>query len=399
MTLTDQVAPLNHFDCRTRRADDVLDVDATGFHSRQVPELLDRNRSLATAAFAASGLTSMTIAVDGEPWCWHLDDAGSLVVESGDPGLGAHAALSSRWFSDIVNDLRSTTAAMIANDVDMVRGNVTHLVAWEPVLRALVDARPAYQEGLVGFTDRSGRPLDLDTSFTLEDDPDEIVHFLSEAGFVHLRGVFTPAEMTDLDAEIERWRAEMTPDDNRAWYANVGEEQVCVRVTNLPVDAVDFPHAEGLSPIADMVGAGHRYGSTDLLVKPIGVTDGLSDLPWHKDCALGGHSYRCTSLTCGVSVTESGADNGQLGVLAGSHRVNIAAFERTEGLDLPAVWLSTEPGDVTVHVSCALHSATPPVHSQRKVTYSSMRLPGSDDIEKVIGNVRDTAGRRTYAPK
>ena len=41
-------------------------------------------------------------------------------------------------------------------------------------------------------------------------------------------------------------------------------------------------------------------------MKPIGIVEGISDVPWHKDCSLGRHSYRCCSLTVGISVT--GAD-------------------------------------------------------------------------------------------
>ena len=49
----------------------------------------------------------------------------------------------------------------------------------------------------------------------------------------------------------------------------------------------------------------------EALVKPIGVVRGISDLPWHKDCSIGRHSYRCCGITVGVSVT--GADEAVVG--------------------------------------------------------------------------------------
>jgi ectoine hydroxylase-related dioxygenase (phytanoyl-CoA dioxygenase family) len=211
--------------------------------------------------------------------------------------------------------------------------------------------------------------------------------------------VFAPEEMDRLSAETDRWRVQMTPEDERAWYATVGDEQVCVRVTGLRGSDVDFPFAERLAPIAALTGAGHRFYGSDLLVKPVGVSAGISDLPWHKDCALGLHSYRCISLTCGVAITASGADNGQLGVLAGSHRVNIPLFDLQDEVDLPAIYFTTEPGDVTVHLSCALHCATPPRHTERRVAYSGFRLPGDlAELDEKIRAVRDQAGRETYAP-
>ncbi len=385
------------FDWRTRTAADVSPVDFAGFHSRTVPELLERNGGLASRAFQASGLRSITLAQGDDAWTWDLDD-GALRVRSGDTGSGARADLDDEWFSDLVNDVRSTVALMISGEDVMARGGIIRLIAFEPVLRALLDARPAYEPGLVDFTDSDGAPLELGRTFRLDDDPAEIRRFLSQAGFLHFSGVFSTAEMAELSAEIDRWRSTMTPEDDRAWYAAVGDEQVCVRVTNLSKGDIEFPHEQRLSPVAGILGAGQTYASTDLLVKPVGVTEGISDLPWHKDCSLGLHSYNCPSMTCGVSVTGSGPDNGQLGVLAGSHRVNLPLFDVADDVELPMLWLTTEPGDVTVHLSCTMHCATPPVHSERRVTYSALRFPGDAELAARIKAVRDQAGRETYAP-
>ncbi len=66
-------------------------------------------------------------------------------------------------------------------------------------------------------------------------------------------------------------------------------------------------------------------------MKPIGVVEGISDVPWHKDCSLGMHSYRCCGLTIGISVTGADARSGQLRVVAGSHRALVQpAFVRSE---------------------------------------------------------------------
>jgi hypothetical protein len=387
------------FDLRTRTAADVRPVDPVTFHLEEVPAHLAERGDLAGRAHRASGLDSIAVVVDGVAHTWRLDGSGALEVVPGDAGARARVEFTGAWFSDIVNDVRSTVALMISGEAEVVRGSIVHLTRWEPVLRALVDGRPAYEPGVVDFVDGDGGPLDLGRSFTLDDEAADMAHFLDQAGFLHVRSVFTDAEMQDLSAEIDRWRDRMTPDDDRAWYAAVGDDRVCVRVTNLPTDAVDFPHGERLAPIAAVTGEPRRYGGTDLLIKPVGVEEGISDLPWHKDCALGLHSYRCAGLTCGVSVTPSGPDNGQLGVVAGSHRVNIAPMDLDDRVDLPRVYLSTEPGDVTVHLSCVLHCATPPQHSERRVTYSSFRLPGGGDgLDARIRAVRDQAGRETYAP-
>ncbi|HEY5013719.1 MAG TPA: phytanoyl-CoA dioxygenase, partial [Acidimicrobiia bacterium] len=91
--------------------------------------------------------------------------------------------------------------------------------------------------------------------------------------------------------------------------------------------------------------------------------------------SLGMHSYNCCSLTVGVSVTGADARSGQLRVVAGSHRALVQpAFVRPEWA-LPVVDLPTAAGDATVHCSCTLHMAQPPVERERKVMYTGFGLP------------------------
>ena len=120
----------------------------------------------------------------------------------------------------------------------------------------------------------------------------------------------------------------------------------------------------------------HTAGNCiEALVKPIGVVEGISDVPWHKDCSIGMHSYRCCGLTCGISVTGADARSGQLRVVAGSHRALVQPTFLRSSSDLPIVDLPTETGDVTVHCSCTLHMSQPPVERERRVMYTGFGLP------------------------
>ena len=109
------------------------------------------------------------------------------------------------------------------------------------------------------------------------------------------------------------------------------------------------------------------------LLKKVGVVEGISDVSWHKDCSMGGHSRHCCGLTVGISITGAAHENGELGVVPGSHRANIALLG-TEGLDLPRLPLPTRTGDVTVHCSCTLHMSRPPISAERRVVYSGFAL-------------------------
>ena len=115
----------------------------------------------------------------------------------------------------------------------------------------------------------------------------------------------------------------------------------------------------------------------EALFKPFGVVAGISDLPWHKDCALGRHSYDCCGMTVGISVTGAdaafGPAAGGRGLAPRAH-VALAITARTA----PTCRRSTcrpRTGDVTVHLSCTLHKSQPPVERERRVLYTGFRLP------------------------
>ena len=109
------------------------------------------------------------------------------------------------------------------------------------------------------------------------------------------------------------------------------------------------------------------------------MVKGISDLMWHKDCALGMHSYRCCGLTVGISVTGADETSGQLAVVPGSHRalVQPGFYRKTWGL--PIRQLPTRTGDVTVHCSCTFHMSHAPVTSERRVIYTGFGLANRDE--------------------
>jgi hypothetical protein len=104
-------------------------------------------------------------------------------------------------------------------------------------------------------------------------------------------------------------------------------------------------------------------------------------------------------MTVGISVTGADADSGQLRVVAGSNRAlvrpAIVRGSRDHG-DLPEVDLPTATGDVTVHLSCTLHMAQPPVARERRVLYTDLRLPSRQgerhrDGESRLRAIREAA--------
>ncbi len=325
--------------------------------------------------------------------------AGTLVMRSGVGSNAVVAVLAADALSDLVQDIQSTMGLAMTERVKITIGTLNDWIGWEPVLRALLDGRRVHEAGDVAFTDLQGDDLDLGRTFTVDDDRGTMARFLEQAGFLHLGGVFAESEMTALAHDVDYWISRAMPEDGESWWATDEHgAQQAVRVLFFYEKSATLRSLVAdarFTWLAGLTGDGHRHSEgAEGLVKPLGVVRGLSDLPWHKDCGQGSHSYRCNSLTCGISVTGADRMSGALGVTAGSHRANTLAAGRDRRIDLPERMLETSTGDVTVHCSDTLHRAHPPVDRPRMVVYTDFTLP------PLAGDLRPTAphdGRKARA--
>ena len=189
--------------------------------------------------------------------------------------------------------------------------------------------------------------------------------------------------MDAVSAELDRAIATAERDDGASWWARtesgewypsriLGFNQKSPTLRQLLHS--DRFRALGTFTDDDFVQRDPDVGdSAEGLLKKVGVVEGISDVSWHKDCSMGGHSRHCCGLTVGISVTGATQQNGELGAVAGSHRANVAPLG-IAGLDLPRVPLPTNTGDVTVHCSCTLHMSRPPISDERRVVYTGFGL-------------------------
>jgi hypothetical protein len=379
-------------DFRTRPDSDTTALDATDFLER-VSALLELRGQEAGTTARRLGLAPLTFDVEGEMFTLFPHDHALELRRDGPEELVV--VTDQRGLSDLVEDAASTFGLEMTGRADVRRGTVDAFVEWEPVLRFLLDGRPVYESGTVDLRDRRGDPLDLHRSFSLDDDPLETGHFLIEAGYLHLEGVFSEAEMSAVSAELDSAIASARKDDGASWWAQTAEgEWYPSRILgfNQKSQALrSLLSSERIAAIGtftddEFVQRDPNAGdSAEGLLKKVGVVEGISDVSWHKDCAMGGHSRRCCGLTVGISVTGAGRENGELGVVAGSHRANVMPLGITN-IDLPRVPLPTRTGDVTVHCSCTLHMSRPPVSAERRVVYTGFTLAPQKGDERSTGS-------------
>ncbi|MBK6509335.1 MAG: phytanoyl-CoA dioxygenase family protein [Haliea sp.] len=382
-------------DCRTRRHCDRKPLHRDEIFDSLIPHALSRNAELAARGLLYKKLPPLTLSADGRSVTLR-ERRGALRIEAGAASDAAAVNLDSDALSDLVQDWATTMGLAMTSRVKMTQGSFEHWIGWEPVFRALFDGRPVHEAGAITLVDRRGGALDLSRSFTLDDDHDEISHFLHQAGFLHLRGVFTEAEMAAVSADLDAALARARPDDGASWWAGDSKGvQQAVRVLFFHEQSAalaDLLKDDRLGWLSRVTGDNFDGGSegtgwmgAEGLIKPLDIKTGLSDLPWHKDCGQGRHSYYCNSLTIGISVTGADERSGALGVVPGSHRANVQTAGKDESLDLPSMKLVTHTGDLTVHCSDTLHRAYPPIERPRKVVYTGFRqaLLAGDVLDEV----------------
>jgi hypothetical protein len=379
---------LASIDRRTRSDAHTEVVDPDTFFGEWFPDLMARNGDVASAGLARLGTRPLALDVAGDVRTLVLADGRLSVVEGRADGAVV-VDLTPELFSSFAQQQQSLCAVFVGGLVRTGARFYDDLLEWDAVWLALLEGWAVDAEALT-FTDRNGDPLDLARSFGPDDDPADIARFLREAGFVHLRRWLDPDAMDAIAGDVERALPSYAPGDGNSWWATTADgTERCVRLQRFqehsPTTVEVLTGATwdrlrlALAGDDVLVARPLEGNAIEALVKPLAVAKGISDVPWHRDCNLGRHSYGCCSTTVGISVTPGGEGRGQLRVVAGSHRVLMpSSLADPSRSYLPVVPLPTDKGDLTVHLSCTLHEAQPPTVAERLVMYTGFGLPPRD---------------------
>jgi len=365
-------------------------TDFEQFHTIVLPAALSARDGGKVASDSVGAGGSLSLLVDGNSFTYRAV-AGHMVIE---PGADAPIVVEvdRDAFDDLVEERWSIYGLLYPGRLRVVGGSLPELERWEPALQNLWFDRPIYDDAAAhALRDRDGTPLDVTRSFTLADDDTDMAHFLDEAGFVVLRGVFSADEIAGLDAEARRLVALAEPDDRRSWWAKTADgRDVCCRVTYggqrsaRLMDLADDARLTRAAAWADgsLRAATDRLDGISVVLKHPEVVSGLSDLPWHRDCGLGGHPVLCPALNIGIQLDRADAANGQLTFLAGSHHHTSSLTDADRHADWPVVRVEAAPGDVTVHYGHVQHAAPPPTSptANRRAIYVGFVPPAIFDV-------------------
>jgi hypothetical protein len=288
-----------------------------------------------------------------------------LRIEPGDDAPIV-AVLDEPAWRDFACEFATAAGLVYGGRVTFAAGSYADLERWEPALRALACGRPIFDPDRDAPRDRGGSPLDLGRSYPLDEATGALRHFLHETGFALVKRVFSRDEIARLREIIERRQAAATPGDGRSWWAKRSDgSQVLCRLIYLgaaePEIAAlaDDARIRQLASLADepLRIATDRSDGNSCVIKNADVVEGLSDLPWHRDCGLGGHPVKCPALNIGIQLDAASADSGRLHYAPGTWR---ASCHRADLARARTVAVDTEPGDCTVHFGDVMHAAPPP---------------------------------------
>jgi len=359
------------------------------FHRAELPALVaEHGRLVVEDLHGASTLAFR--AEDGTTFTWMPTERGVEVVE-GEADAATVVELSERTFSEFLHELLTASGAVRTGRARVTRGALTGWQRWEPAIRSLCSGRAIYSPAVwQTLVDRVGAPLDLHHAFSMADDTEEMRHFLDRAGYLHIKDVFTPAEVVVFGAEVERARALTPPGDPFSWWSiNADGKEVVTRINYLGRHSAVLAEAcfdERLRRFAQLAGPDMRVCNDRLdgpmvFVKNSHVVKGNGDLGWHVDDGIGGHPVMCPLIQAGVQLDHANPANGQLLVLAGSHRYTKHWYSWGEETDLPVVALETEPGDLTLHYGDAMHTTPPPTAdgAGRRALYFKFAEPKTFD--------------------
>jgi ectoine hydroxylase-related dioxygenase (phytanoyl-CoA dioxygenase family) len=374
---------------------ETFDFDA--YHRDELPRAIANGRG-ALAARATRGLGTLALRLrDGGAWSYR--PAGDHIeIAAGDADAETVIELDAESWQGLVHELEAPAGLLYAGRIRCVRGHAMQFMAWEAGLRALYNGRPLYDADTLDLRDRSGASLDVTRSFTLEDDREELRHFLAVAGFAFVRGVFDADEVAAFRREAESLRGEARKGDKLSWWGrNAAGDEILCRVTRASAkpQLATLMAEPRLRALADLASERrvHRRGEGEgvtVIYKHPQMTEGLGDLPWHRDCGMGGHAVMCPVLIASIYLTPATPETGTLAMLPGSHRASFGTRPANHPSVPPHVALHAEPGDVSIHYSDTMHAAPPPTAMGRDAYR----------ISAIVGFARPTAahhrGEKSY---
>jgi hypothetical protein len=351
-------------------------LDFDRFHREDLPARLAAGNG-ALAARGASRLGGLAFRLAGGGAYTYVPRENRIDVATGDGAADTVIELEPEIFHNVVRELDAAAGLLYGGRARCARGDALRWLDWEPALRAMFSGRPVYDPDDVRLEDRRGAPLDPARVFDAEGDRDDMAHFLDAAGYLFVRGVFSGEEVARFLAEAEELAREAAPGDKLSWWGKDADGRaVLTRVTRAAAKPRlrSLPRDPRILALGDLAAERleHRLPASSeegvsVIWKRPRMREGLGDLPWHRDCGMGGHALMCPTLVVSVFLTPSTPETGDLRFLPGSWRAGCGPIDARHPRAPRGVAFAARPGDVSLHYGDTMHAAPPPARDDLPV--------------------------------
>ncbi len=376
-------------------------MDFGGFHRHDLPARIAAGAgTMASSDVARLGPLALRLTDTGETFTY-LPERATISIVEGDAEARCVVEIDQDSFDGLMLDLDSVSGLLYSGRATKVRGNPLRFIEWEPGLRALWHGIPIFDvHNPPVLLDLDGSELDPARSFTLDEideDPAPAAHFLRTAGYLHVRDVFGSDEVTAMLAASAKVESEADPHDKGSWWTKTagGESIVCrvLEAAHEPAfsQTASDPRLARIVALSDHdLVANDQLGneSVTVLWKRPDTTEGLADLPWHRDCGMGGHGRICPRVVATICLTTGTAEAGELRVIPGSHRGSFHFIDGTHPDAPKGVAVATTAGDVSIHYSDVAHVSLPPTSPAGPHRISALVDFGPGDLTRHRGEGR-----------
>ncbi|MEE2665984.1 MAG: phytanoyl-CoA dioxygenase family protein [Myxococcota bacterium] len=366
----------------TYRVAGLPEVDFDAFHRDELPARLDGGVNQ-EVAWDVEGRAPIALGLpDGRAYSYRCRN-GRVAIE---PGIAGDAdtvleIVDHESWLDYLYEFRTRYGLLYSNAVRFVRGDFDSWDDWEPAIRCMYSGRPIYDPASLDLRDRDGRPLDLERSFELDDDPEVMSHFLRTTGYLVVRRAFDPSFIAELASEVDRIRGAARDGELRSWWASDADgRRFPYRLTYLSdlsetiAGLYEHPRVKQLIALSkeQLVPVPDRIEGILAVIKDADLdaaATAYANLPYHTDCGFGACHTTCPCVLAGIQLDGMNTGSSQLHIMAGSWGKachNVPADITPERY--PLIAIETEPGDATVHYGCGLHAGPPPTGPGRRRT-------------------------------
>ncbi|MBB3047037.1 ectoine hydroxylase-related dioxygenase (phytanoyl-CoA dioxygenase family) [Litorivivens lipolytica] len=267
------------------------------------------------------------------------------------------------------DDMEAVPPLIYGDRLRSAPGELNTLLAWEPALRAIYRGLPVYDPLAPDLIDEAGHEHDPARTYGLNDSPTTRRRALNTLGYLVVHDVFNDEEQERFRHYAQQLKAAAREDDKHSWWGknSQGDSVLCRTLNGGDIDELAGLYQDSrITQLAALMPEGlkganpREQDGVTVIYKNPDMSEGLSDLPWHRDCGMGGHAIMCPTVIISIYLYDATDEAGALRFLPGSHKASFGFLDAGDRNAPRGVRADARAGSVTLHYGDVMHAAPEP---------------------------------------